>query len=72
MFVGVVAYAIFAGADFGTGVWDLTAGDARAGRPDAGADRRLDRAGVGGQPRLADLRAGVPVDGFPARHLRRS
>ena len=33
MFLGVVAYAIFAGADFGTGVWDLTAGDAERGGP---------------------------------------
>ncbi|MGD9700893.1 MAG: cytochrome d ubiquinol oxidase subunit II [Acidimicrobiia bacterium] len=31
MFVGVVAYAIFGGADFGSGVWDLLAGDARRG-----------------------------------------
>lgn len=31
MFLGVVLYAIFAGADFGSGVWDLTAGDARRG-----------------------------------------
>jgi cytochrome bd ubiquinol oxidase subunit II len=31
MFVGVIAYAVFAGADFGCGVWDLTAGDARRG-----------------------------------------
>ena len=33
MFVGVIAYAVFAGADFGSGVWDLTAGDARRGAP---------------------------------------
>jgi cytochrome d ubiquinol oxidase subunit II len=33
MFLGVLAYAIFAGADFGTGVWDLTAGDAERGGP---------------------------------------
>ena len=33
MFLGVVAYAIFAGADFGTGVWDLTAGNAERGGP---------------------------------------
>ena len=33
MFVGVLAYAVFAGADFGSGVWDLTAGDARRGAP---------------------------------------
>ncbi len=31
MFFGVVAYAIFAGADFGSGVWDLLAGDASKG-----------------------------------------
>ena len=31
MFLGVVAYAIFGGADFGSGVWDLTAGDAQRG-----------------------------------------
>ena len=28
----VVAYGVFAGADFGTGLWDLTAGGARRGR----------------------------------------
>lgn len=31
LFVGVVAYAIFGGADFGSGVWDLIAGDATRG-----------------------------------------
>lgn len=31
MFLGVVAYAVFGGADFGSGVWDLTAGDAKGG-----------------------------------------
>jgi cytochrome d ubiquinol oxidase subunit II len=31
MFTGIVAYAIFGGADFGSGIWDLTAGDARRG-----------------------------------------
>ncbi|VFA94901.1 cytochrome d ubiquinol oxidase, subunit II [Nocardia farcinica] len=31
MFAGVVAYALFAGADFGSGFWDLTAGGARRG-----------------------------------------
>ncbi|MEP7203177.1 MAG: cytochrome d ubiquinol oxidase subunit II [Ilumatobacteraceae bacterium] len=31
MFVGVIAYAVFAGTDFGFGVWDLTAGDAQQG-----------------------------------------
>lgn len=33
LFTGVVAYAVFAGADFGSGVWDLTAGDAERGGP---------------------------------------
>jgi cytochrome d ubiquinol oxidase subunit II len=31
MFLGVVVYALFAGADFGSGFFDLTAGDARSG-----------------------------------------
>ncbi|HEX3090181.1 MAG TPA: cytochrome d ubiquinol oxidase subunit II [Ilumatobacteraceae bacterium] len=33
MFVGVMAYAVFAGADFGSGVWDLTAGGPKRGGP---------------------------------------
>lgn len=32
MFVGLTAYALFAGADFGAGVWDLLAGGTRRGR----------------------------------------
>lgn len=31
MFAGVLLYAIFAGADFGSGIWDLFAGDATRG-----------------------------------------
>ncbi|MFL6101577.1 MAG: cytochrome d ubiquinol oxidase subunit II [Actinomycetales bacterium] len=31
MFAGVVVYAVFGGADFGSGFWDLTAGDAERG-----------------------------------------
>jgi cytochrome bd ubiquinol oxidase subunit II len=31
LFVGIVAYTIFGGADFGSGVWDLLAGDAERG-----------------------------------------
>ena len=31
LFLGVIFYAIFAGADFGTGVWDLSAGGPEAG-----------------------------------------
>ena len=34
LWIGVVAYAVFAGADFGAGFWDLVAGDAtRGARP---------------------------------------
>lgn len=33
MFSGVIAYAVFGGADFGTGFWDLTAGNSRRGGP---------------------------------------
>jgi len=34
LFVGVTAYAIFGGADFGAGFWDLTAGGTeRVARP---------------------------------------
>jgi cytochrome d ubiquinol oxidase subunit II len=29
LMVGIVAYAVFGGADFGAGFWDLTAGGAR-------------------------------------------
>lgn len=31
MFLGVIFYAVLGGADFGSGVWDLLAGDARRG-----------------------------------------
>ena len=33
MWAGVTLYAVFAGADFGAGFWDLVAGTARAGAP---------------------------------------
>src|SRR4029079_10011118 len=31
MFVGIIAYALFAGADFGSGFYDLTAGGGMSG-----------------------------------------
>ena len=69
-------YAVLGGADFGAGFWDLTAGGARARRPGARADPALDEPGVGGQPRLADLRArdrrGPPSRSPSARSSRRS
>lgn len=33
MFAGVILYAVFGGADFGSGVWDLTAGGVKRGAP---------------------------------------
>jgi cytochrome bd ubiquinol oxidase subunit II len=33
MWLGLTLYALFAGADFGAGFWDLLAGDAQRGRP---------------------------------------
>jgi cytochrome d ubiquinol oxidase subunit II len=42
MFLGVVAYALFGGADFGTGCWDLLAGRGRdGGRLRAQIDRSI-------------------------------
>jgi cytochrome d ubiquinol oxidase subunit II len=42
LFVGVVFYAVFGGADFGAGFWDLTAGGAERGRRARGLiDRSL-------------------------------
>ena len=72
MFVGVTLYALFAGADFGGGFWDLFAGGTERGAPSAAADRAVGRTGVGSQPRLADLRAGRAVDRLPARVRARS
>ena len=69
LFLAVIAYAVFGGADFGAGFWDLVAGRRRAGRAPARGDRPLDRPGVGGQPRLADLHLRRAVDRLP-RGLR--
>lgn len=33
LFAAVILYAVFGGADFGSGVWDLTAGNAKRGAP---------------------------------------
>ncbi len=33
MFTAIIAYSVFGGADFGSGAWDLAAGDARRGAP---------------------------------------
>ena len=42
LFIGIVAYAVFGGADFGAGFWDLVAGGtARGGRPRAVIDHSI-------------------------------
>lgn len=42
LFLGVVIYAIFGGADFGAGIWDLLAGGTRrGGKPRAVIDRSI-------------------------------
>ena len=63
LLLGLTAYAVFGGADFGAGFWDLTAGSPERGAAAARADRALDRTGLGGQPRLADLRLRGHLDG---------
>ena len=65
MFVGLIAYALLGGADFGAGFWDLLAGGPQRGARVRGPGRALDGAGVGGQPRLADLRARRVLDRVP-------
>jgi len=42
LWLGVTAYAVLAGADFGAGFWDLVAGGAaRGARPRALIDRAI-------------------------------
>ena len=72
LFVGITAYAVFGGADFGAGFWDLIAGRRRARRAAARGDRPLDRPGVGGEPRLADLLPSSCCGPASPRRSRRS
>ena len=72
LFFGVTAYAVFGGADFGAGFWDLVAGGAERGERPARGHRPLDRPGVGGEPRLADLLPRRAVDRRSPRRSRRS
>ena len=65
LFAAVTAYAVFGGADFGAGFWDLVAGGTKRGPASAPGDRPLDRAGVGGQPRLAHLLLRAALDLLP-------
>ena len=72
LWVGLTLYAVFGGADFGSGLWALLAGRGERGKRRARPDRLGDRPRLGGQPRLADLRAGHALDGVPRGLRRRS
>ena len=66
LLAGVTAYAVFGGADFGAGFWDLAAGRATTRAQAAGAHRRRHRPGLGGEPHVAHLRPRRPVDRLPS------
>ena len=62
LFFGITAYALFGGCRLRRRVLGPHRGRRRAGAAAACAHRPLDRAGVGGQPRLVDLLARRAVD----------
>ena len=64
--VGLAAYVVLAGADFGAGIWHMLPAGRRR-RRGARAHPPLDVSGMGGEPRLADLRAGRLLDRLPGR-----
>ena len=71
--VGLAAYTVLAGADFGAGFWTLVPGGGRASRRRRARPRApRDGAGLGGQPRLADLRPRRLLDRLPGRLRARS
>ena len=63
--IGLALYAVLAGADFGAGFWQLTAGRGPQAERVRDHAHNVDGAGLGGQPRLADLRADRRLDGLP-------
>ena len=65
LLAAVTFYAVFGGADFGAGFWDLVAGGTKRGERPREVDRPLHRPGLGGQPRLADLHLRAPLDLLP-------
>ena len=65
LLLALAAYAVFGGADFGAGLWDLVAGGPDQGASAARTHRAVDRSGLGGQPRLADLHLRRDLDGVP-------
>ena len=64
---GLTAYGVLGGADFGAGFWSLLGGPADRGGSAARPRAPRDRPGVGGEPRLADLRARRLLDRLPDR-----
>ena len=56
LWFAVIMYAIFGGADYGAGFWDLSAGGTRRGERPRGLIDHAMAPGVGGQQRLAHLR----------------
>ena len=62
---GLALYTVLAGADFGAGFWQLFAGRGERAAADPRARPPLDGAGVGSQPRLADLRPDRVLDLLP-------
>ena len=66
LWAGAMLYACSPAPTSAPGSGTSTAGGDRARAPPAGPDRPRRRPGLGGQPRLADLRPGDPVDGLPA------
>ena len=66
LWIGATFYALFGGADFGGGFWDLSPAGAERGERPRAADPALADPGLGGQPRLADLHPRRPLDRLPA------
>ena len=65
MLVGLIAYAVLGGADFGAGFWQLTPGHGEREQRDPRSRTPRDRARLGGEPRLADPRADGRLDVLP-------
>ena len=69
----MAAYALFAGADFGGGIWDLLAGSSPPGQRARRCHRRLRHPGVGRQPGMDRPRPRPALDWVPdcvRRHHR--
>ncbi len=65
--LGITAYALFGGADFGARLLGPDGRRRPPRRTPARPHPALDEPGVGGQPRVADLHPGHRVDGLPGR-----